>query len=104
MLALLVILGGIAHGQATTVFTDTSDPSLKTAVEEWCIDSSAARSKYGDIEEDWDVSAVTNMERLTLKDIYKRHCANFNENLNKWDTARVTTLKVCGGLDLGVEQ
>ena len=98
-----VCTGGIVNGIATTVFTDTSDPSLKTAVEDWCIDDSAAQEKYGDIE-DWDVSAITSMERLTIKNILQRHCKFFNENINKWDTGRVTSMKVCGVLSLGVEQ
>ena len=40
MLALLTILGSIAHGHATTIFT--SKANLKTAVGEWCTDPAAA--------------------------------------------------------------
>ena len=40
-----------------------NNETLKTAVNEWCEDRTAAISQYGHIS-DWDTSSVTNMKTL----------------------------------------
>ena len=59
--------------------------SLRVAVNLWCNNKKEAKKKYGDINT-WDVSQVTNMNRLFAnKD-------NFNSNISNWDTSSVTNM------------
>ena len=64
-------------------FTSTAD--LKTAVQAYKNDPTAAVATYGPIA-DWDVSAITDMWGLFYK------IDNFNANISNWDTSRVTDM------------
>ena len=69
--------------QATT-FTSTA--SLKTAVQAYNTDPTAAIATNGPIA-DWDVSAITDMGSLFYQ------LKNFNADISNWDTSSVTTMK-----------
>ena len=54
----------------------------------WCkggSDREAVVARFGEIG-DWNVSAVTSMERLFAGQ------QDFNEDISRWDTANVTTM------------
>ena len=68
--------------QATT-FTSTA--SLKTAVQAYNTDPTAAIATYGPIA-NWDVSAITGMSVLFY------NLQNFNADISTWDTSSVTTM------------
>ena len=65
-----------------------NNESLREAVNMWCDNTShdKALERYGPIN-DWDTSAVTNMEYLFEGKI------NFNENISKWNTMAVTNME-----------
>jgi hypothetical protein len=62
-----------------------SDEDIYVAVNMWCDNRGAAESKYGHISK-WDVSYVTSM-----KELFKSK-SNFNDNINSWDTSKVTNV------------
>ena len=64
--------------------------SLQAALGEWCADAAAAQATHGPISA-WDVSAVTDMEKL-LYEVAGR--GTFDEDLNAWDVGQVTTMDV----------
>ena len=65
-----------------------NNESLREAVNMWCDDTrhEEALEKYGPIN-DWDTSAITNMERLFENKMY------FNEDISKWNTKAVTNME-----------
>ena len=65
------------------VFADKAP--LKTAVDEWTTDASAAEATHGAIS-GWDVSRVDDLSSVFLSK------TTFNEPLN-WDTSQVTTME-----------
>ena len=82
----LVLL--LATASKASAFADKS--SLAGALSEWCDDAVGAEAVYGSIAT-WDVSAVTDMDRL----IYDAPCkATFNEDIDAWDVSQVTTMWV----------
>ena len=50
---------------------------LRQAVLEWCEDSDKAKTKYGGVIGDWDVSRVTDMTELFCSEWGPR-CLNYN--------------------------
>jgi surface protein len=58
---------------------------LKTAVDLWCNNRSAALAQYGNIS-DWDVSNVTDMSKLF------KNCVTFNDDIGRWDVSKVTDM------------
>jgi hypothetical protein len=66
------------------VFADT--PALKTAVDLWVSDRTAALAMYGHISTDWDTSEVTSMRSL-----FEKHrcplCEQFNDPIGAWNTS-----------------
>lgn len=71
------------------------DSSIQIAVNDWLDNKSNAIEKYGHISV-WNVSRVTNMDRLfSLDNNEERREAirEFNENLSAWDVSNVTSMK-----------
>ena len=62
-----------------------SNDDIKSAVNLWCDNESAALVKYGHIS-DWDTSRVTNMSSLF------REKNSFNSNISKWNVSSVTDM------------
>ena len=62
-----------------------SDADIKDAASIWCRNREEAERKYGHIS-DWDVSAVTNMEKLF------NYAHAFNEDIGGWDVSSVTSM------------
>ena len=84
-----------------------TDATIRPAVKLWLEDNAAAVHKYGQIE-DWDVSQVTDLSYLFCVrqkemegDKHYKHCVlpdaddarEFNYDLSKWDTSRVTSMR-----------
>ena len=65
--------------------TFTTKASLQTAVREYNANPDAATATYGSIA-DWDVSAITDMDRLFYE------LVNFNADISSWDTSKVTNM------------
>ena len=59
---------------------------LLSRVDSWCVSITAARGKYGDIN-DWDVSQITDFSRL----FSNPNCRGFDSTLDKWNTSSGTT-------------
>ena len=59
---------------------------LKTAVQEYNADATAATAKYGPIST-WDVSAITDMSGLFV------NMEQFNAPIGSWDTSSVTSMQ-----------
>eukprot|EP00729_Bicosta_minor_P003473 gene3474-22403_t len=73
---------------------DAASTELAVKATEWCIDSDAARLKYGNIE-DWDVSAVTSFKNLFCgfgSIGCTEECQTFNADLIAWDTSNVVDM------------
>ena len=64
----------------------TTKASLRTAVEAYNADPTAAIATYGPIA-DWDVSAITDMSSLFYD------LKNINADISNWDTSSVTTMR-----------
>ena len=69
--------------------TFTDKPSLQYALNTWCYDPSGedAAMDYGPIGS-WNVSAITNMDRL----VSSSGCRSFDADLNSWDVGQVTSM------------
>ena len=72
-----------APGSCPGTFTDYA--SLKTAVQAFDANPTAAIAKYGPIAK-WDVSAITSMGYLF------HMLRNFNADISSWDTSSVTSM------------
>ena len=73
-----------------SAFSDKA--SLEAGLGEWCADVAAAQATHGPISS-WDVSAVTDMEKLL--DLLPSACkSTFDEDLNAWDVGQVTNMEV----------
>jgi surface protein len=62
------------------------DTSLRVAVDLWFSDRATAIESYGPIG-DWDVSSVSNMERLFQNE------EEFNDNISRWNTSNVNSME-----------
>ena len=69
----------------TCTYTFTTKASLKTAVQAFNANPTAATATYGPIA-DWCVSAITDMSDL-FKDL-----KNFDADVSSWDTSSVTNM------------
>jgi surface protein len=67
------------------VFTPADRTELKTAVDAWIADESAALATYGDIS-GWVTSSVTNMSNLF------HSAASFNADISSWNTSNVINM------------
>ena len=66
-------------------YTFTDSATLKTAVQAFDANPTAAIAKYGPIAK-WDVSVITDMGYLFNK------LRNFNADVSSWDTSSVTSM------------
>ena len=62
-----------------------NDVNIHDVVNLWCNNNENAILKYGYIS-NWDVSNVTNMEKLFKNKIH------FNDFINNWDVSNVTNM------------
>ena len=77
----------------------TAKTSLKTAVDLWVSDPTAAAATYGDINT-WDVSQITDFDYLFCGDDHSYYAQfgcnaanqNFNDDISNWDVSSVTTM------------
>ena len=63
------------------------DHNIGDASFEWCDDESTAQENYGDIST-WDVSRVTDMERLFDS------CTSTTLSIDNWNTSNVVTMRM----------
>ena len=74
--------------------------AIRSAVNQWCDDKTAAEAKYGHIST-WDVSAINSFSRLACeltvcKKAYEHNgmvagtCEGFNEDISMWDVSNGT--------------
>ena len=83
---LLLGVLAMAHAASATVFATKAE--VAAALVEFCADQAAAEATHGTIG-NWDVSAVTGMDRL----IFNAPCkATFNADISGWVTSSVTTM------------
>ena len=66
-------------------FQPETRDELKTAVDEWIVDSDNASSTYGDINA-WDTSLITDMSSLFYGE------STFNGDISDWDVSSVTSM------------
>ena len=66
-------------------FQPETRDELKTAVDEWIVDSYNASSTYGDINT-WDTSLISNMSELFYDN------GTFNGDISDWDVSSVTDM------------
>ena len=74
-----------------------TDSNIKTAVNAWISNATAAESTYGHIST-WETSRVTDMSYLFCGSSYdyldcNTAAASFNEDISAWDTSGVKTMK-----------
>ena len=61
------------------------DSTIRTAIDEWLSDASAAEATYGHIST-WETGGVTDMSNLFSWE------ASFNDDIGAWDTSGVTRM------------
>ena len=87
----------VALLQTTRRATAFTTATLRTAVTDWCDDSTTAEATYGHIST-WDTSGVTDMSCLFNgnpyggRSVYCSTAQSFNEDIGSWDTSSVTTM------------
>ena len=77
---------GSSWGPGTCPATFTTKASLRTAVQAYDTNPTAAIEEYGPIA-DWCVSTITDMSWLFSQ------LKNFNADISNWDTSSVTTMR-----------
>ena len=77
---------GSSWGPGTCPATFKTKASLKTAVQAYNANPTAAIATYGPVA-DWDVSAITDMSGLFYD------LKNFNADVSNWDTSGVTNMQ-----------
>jgi hypothetical protein len=70
----------------STSCPDRWDRDIRETVNLWCSDPAVVEEQYGHISK-WDVSHVTNMDRL----FYDKRA--FNEDIRAWRVSSVTTVQ-----------
>jgi surface protein len=77
---------GITSSTSKAAGVFTSNAALDTAVAAWISDSATATTTYGEINT-WDVSGVTDMERVFFSK------TTFNDDIGCWDMSNVTNMR-----------
>eukprot|EP00964_Phaeocystis_antarctica_P076161 scaffold47076_cov55-Phaeocystis_antarctica.AAC.1 len=77
---------GSSWGPGTCPATFTDKASLKTAVQAYNANPTAATATYGPVA-NWDVSGITDMSQLFYS------LAGFNADISNWDTSGVTNME-----------
>ena len=98
------VLGAVpTHGAVQRrLGTAMDDSTIRTAVDAWFADATAAEATYGHIST-WETGGVTDMSMLfcvrqSWMDDYPKYddcvltTASFNEDIGDWDTSGVTTM------------
>jgi surface protein len=75
----------------STHHTALTDITIRMAINLWLQNATYATEIYGHIST-WNTSLVTNMD-LVVDRKYIAEGAQFNEDLSRWDTARVTSMQ-----------
>ena len=73
------------HAGITPAYEMADSTELATARDSWFSDNDAAKVKYGGIG-DWDTTRVT-----SFKELFEDK-TDFNDDISKWNTAKVTTM------------
>ena len=77
---------GITSSTSKAAGVFTSNAALDTAVAAWISNSATATTTYGEINT-WDVSGVTDMERIFFSK------TTFNDDIGCWDMSNVTNMR-----------
>ena len=78
------LLAVLQSSEAATV--QLTDSNIQAATDLWISNNPTATAQYGVIT-GWDTSNITSMVQLFVSK------QNFNEDISKWDVAKVTTTK-----------
>ena len=87
-LPVLWLLLAMARTAMAAAFANKA--ALQDAVNDYCSDPAAAEATHGPIGA-WDVSAVTDMDRLVRLSGCR---ATFDADINSWDVSSVTNMRV----------
>ena len=90
------------YGHRVRMSTFSDRPSLLTAIGDWCTNSVTASATYGQIGQ-WNVQGVTDLSYAFCSDGHPHYlalgcnpaCANFDDDIDTWDTSDATTIEVC---------
>ena len=104
MMRLTFLMGVVAFSSPRGALAGfmMDDSSIRTAVDAWLSNPTAAEATYGHIST-WETGGVTDMSCLfiatstynwqcDLRSVYNAAAASFNEDIGAWDTSGVTDM------------